>query len=320
MIIRRIARGVALLAVVPTVASACGDTGGGDDPAYSIGVVQFSSSEETSETALRAYLDHADDQGWEVTKVDPQGSVDKAISAMNDFVQKGVDVIVATVFPSESLTAGIRAASAAGIPVISFAGGPADGVVVDMDAGRPTATEIFEMLLEDLDGEGDLLFFGNNQGPPCMGREAELMELVAGTGIEVTRKEVPIPGHVEAATQFTHAWLAEHPAGSGPLAVVGCLDEAALGAVSALRQERRQDVLVYGINGTSAALHAVESGDIRAVSFIDVAAAGRTAAERTPEVIEQGTDAEPSVIPIPAVLVTSETYTSFAEKYPGAVQ
>ncbi|MFF0148620.1 ribose transport system substrate-binding protein [Amycolatopsis sulphurea] len=317
---RRIALGVALSALVAVTAACGGSSGAGKDGAYSIGIVQFSSSEETSETALRAYVGYAEGHGWKVTKVDPQGSVDKAISAMNDFTQKRVDVIVAAVFPSESLTAGIRAANAAGIPVISFAGGPAHGVVVDMDAGRPNGTEIAKLLVKDLHGTGNVLAFGNNQGPPCMGREAELMDTLKGTKIQVTRKEVPIPGHVEAATQFTQAWLAEHPAGSEPLAIFGCLDEASLGAISALRQARRDDVLVYGINGTSAALHAVEAGDMRADAFIDVTAAGITAAEQTPGVVEHGTNAEPNVIPIPAILVTHDTYHEFVKKHPEAVK
>jgi ribose transport system substrate-binding protein len=320
MIFRRIAVGAALSALMAVAAACGGSSDGGGDEAHSIGIVQFSSSEETSEKALRAYISYAEEQAWEVTKVDPQGSVDQAISAMNNFIQKGVDAIVVTVFPSDSLTAGIRAASAAGIPVISFAGGPADGVVIDMDAGRPNATELSDLLVKDLKGAGNVLFFGNNQGPPCMGREAELMDTLEGTDIQVTRKEVPIPGHVEAATQFTQAWLANHPAESGPLAIVGCLDEASLGAISALRQAGRDDVLVYGINGTPAALRAVKAGDMRAVSFVDVAAAAMNAAEKTPAVIEAGTDAEPDVIPIPSFLVTADTYDQFVETYPDEVK
>jgi ribose transport system substrate-binding protein len=114
-----------LIAGVPTMALALmaagcggsssgaggGDGGSGGDDDHSIGIVQFSSSDETSERVVQGYVEYADDQGWEYSKVDPQGSVDKAISAMNDFVQKGVDAIVVSVFPSETLTAGIRATS-----------------------------------------------------------------------------------------------------------------------------------------------------------------------------------------------------------------
>ncbi|WP_113700723.1 sugar ABC transporter substrate-binding protein [Nonomuraea lactucae] len=323
-------RRIAVRATLPALmvmAAACGGSPGKDSDngsdkgagkTYSIGIVQFASSDETSETAIKAYVEYAQKQGWEVSKVDPQGSVDKAISAMNDYVQKRVDAIVATVFPSDSLTAGVRAATAAGIPVISFAGGTAAGVPINMDGGRPNAAEGAKLLVKDLGSTGNLLVLGYKSGLPCLGREEQLMDTVKGTGIQVTRNEVPIPGQVEAATRFTQAWLAKHPAGSGPLAVWGCFDDPALGAVSALRQAGRDDVRVYGINGTPAALRAVKAGDLRATAFVDVAAIGLAIAQRTPAIIAAGPDAKPEDVAIPTFLVTTENYDEFVKKYPAA--
>jgi ABC-type sugar transport system substrate-binding protein len=322
-----------LIAGVPTMALAlmaagCGGSssgtdggggGNGGDDDYSIGIVQFSSSDETSERVVQGYGEYADDQGWEYSKVDPQGSVDKAISAMNDFVQKGVDAIVVSVFPSETLTAGIRAATAAGIPVISIVGGTADGVPMSADAGRPNAEEISQLLVDDLGRSGDVLVLGFSAGLPCVGREEALMDALEGTDIEVTREEVPIPGQVEAGTRVTQAWLAEHSEGSGPLAVWGCFDDPALGAISAIRQAGRDDVLVYGINGTPAAIRAVQDGDMRATAFADALGVGRSLAEETPSVIEGGPGAEARDVPLPTYLITVDTYDDFAAAHPEAV-
>lgn len=320
---RKLIAGVSLSALL-LVTAACGGSssgadGGGAGEDYSIGIVQFSSSDETSETVVQGYVEYAEDQGWEYSKVDPQGAVDRAISAMNDFVQKGVDAIVVSVFPSESLTAGIRAATAAGIPVISIVGGTAEGVPMSADAGRPNAEEISDLLIEDLGGEGDVLVLGFSAGLPCVGREEELMDALGDTDIEVTREEVPIPGQVEAGTRIAQAWLADHPEGSGPLAVWGCFDDPALGAVSALRQAGRDDVLVYGINGTPAAIRAVQDGDMRATAFADALGVGRSLAEETPSVIEGGPGADARDVPLPTYLITVDTYDDFAEAHPEAL-
>ncbi|MBS44662.1 MAG: sugar ABC transporter substrate-binding protein [Nocardioides sp.] len=312
---------VGLLATV----SACGasddggSSGGGGGDAYDIGIVQFSSSEETTEAAIQGYVDYAEEQGWSTSKVDPQGSVDKAISAMNDFVQKGVDAIVVAVFPSETLTAGVRAATAAGIPVISIAGGTAEGVPVSADSGAPNATEVSQLLVDDMGDEGGAaLVLGYKSGLPCLGREEELNSILDGTDIEVTREEVPIPGQVEGGTQFAQAWLAKNPEGSGNLAIWACFDDPALGAISALRQAGRDDVKVYGINGTPAAVQAVEDGDMRATAYLDAPAGGKAIGEKTAEVIEAGPEMAPETVPIPTFLVTEDSLAEFAETYPEA--
>lgn len=321
MTFRRLAMGLTIGAVAAT--AACGSSSSGDkesDGSYEIGIVQFSATDETAEKAINSYIEVADDEGWNVTKVDPQGSVDKAISAMNDFVQKDVDLIIVTVFQTDQITAGVRAATQAGIPIISFSGGSGEGVPLNADSGASVAAEGSELLVEDMGGEGELLLLGYKSGLPCVGREQALTDALEGTDINVTRQEVPIPGQVEGGTRFTQAWLAKHQAGSANLAVWGCFDDPALGAVSALRSANRTDVKVYGINGTPAAVTAIKAGQMRATSFIDVAGAGKELAERTPDVIEGGTDAEPEDIPIPNFLVTQESYDEFAQKYPDEVK
>jgi len=59
--------------------------------------------------------------------IDAQGAPDKAIAAIQNLVQKKVNVIVTTVFPANSLAAGGLAAKAAGIPIASVGSGTGDG-------------------------------------------------------------------------------------------------------------------------------------------------------------------------------------------------
>ncbi|HEX9363939.1 MAG TPA: substrate-binding domain-containing protein, partial [Candidatus Dormibacteraeota bacterium] len=108
--------------------SGCGGASSGTENGYSIGVIKFSGTDQTSTLLMKGYESKAKELGYEVTSIDPQGETDKAVAAMQTLVQKDVDMILVTVFPSSQLIAGLAAAKNAGIPVISLGGGPADGV------------------------------------------------------------------------------------------------------------------------------------------------------------------------------------------------
>jgi ABC-type sugar transport system substrate-binding protein len=312
-------------ALMTTLVTACGggaETGAkasaGDS--YSIGVVRFASSDPGSEGIVQSYLAAAKERGWETSSVDPQGAAGQAVGAISNFVQKQVDLIVVAVFPSDALAAGIKAAKAAGIPVVSIGGGTTDGVPVSLDFGRSNAKPLTEQMVKDTGGKGDLLVLGFTPGLPCVGREEELKAQLKETDIKVTRKEVPIPGQVEAGTEFAQAWLASHPKGSRPLAIWGCFDDPAIGAVSALRQTGRDDVLVYGINGTPAAVKAVKGGDMRATAYVDPATEGKRLADVTPDVIAAGTDAKERTLLPDVHAVTPANVDDFLKKFPGVLR
>lgn len=323
MNVRRI--GLALVAATAlTVVAACGSSesvgsgGASGDDKYTIGIVKFASSDETSEAAITGFRAEAEAQGWETTAVDPQGAVEKANGAMQDFVQKKVDLIVVAVFDGKTLTAGAQAAKAANIPVVSIAGGLADGIQANLDAGVAIGAPIAEQLVKDMNGTGDLLLMGFKSGLPCVGREDALNEALEGTSIMVTRNEVPIPGQVEGGTQFAQAWLAKHPEGSTPLAIWGCFDDPSLGAVAAVKSAGRTDVLIYGMNGTPAAIKAIEAGDMRATAYVQVVEAGKQFATQVPEFVEAGIHAEPRDVDMTHTLVTTDTVSDFLAERPEA--
>ncbi|MBJ7520565.1 MAG: sugar ABC transporter substrate-binding protein [Solirubrobacteraceae bacterium] len=320
--------GAVALAAASVLAAGCGsDDGDGEsastsasDEKYSIGIVGFSAADQTSEQAIAGIKATAKEKGYEVTSVDPQGSTDKAVAAMQDLVQKNVDMLVVTVFPSDAMTAGVRAAKAAGIPVVSLSGGTADGVQVNYDAGEPQGKMVADQLVKDTGGKGKLLALGYKSGLPCIGREKALDAAIGATEIQQTRNEVPIPGQVEASTQFTQAWLAKNPDVGDGLAVWGCFDDPALGAIAAIKQGNREGVKVYGVNGQPGAVKAIQDGDMDGTVYLKVFEAGQQIAENTGKVVEAGVDAEPEDVPIPSDLITPENVDAFVEENPDALK
>ncbi len=314
---------VAALTLVATAACGSGGSGGsagGGDGKYTIGIVKFASSDQTSEQAIAGFRAYAKEKGWSTSAVDPQGAVDKANGSMQDYVQKKVDLIVTAVFDSSTLTAGAQAAKAAGIPVVSISGGTADGITANLDAGVSNGEPVAKQLVTDMGGKGDLLVLGYKSGLPCIGREEALDDALKSTSIKTTRNEVPIPGQVEASTQFAQAWLAKHPKGSGPLGVWGCFDDPALGAISALKSAGRTDVKVYGINGQPGAINAIKAGDMRATVYLLATEAGRNFASRVPGFVKGGVSAKPQEVALTNVLVTTDDIDAFLKKYPDSAK
>lgn len=319
---------VALVAAVCMSLTACsgsgsssgGSSSGASGENYKIGIVAFSSGEPTSQKAIAAYTKAAKSKGWEVTTVDPDGSTDKAIAAMQDLIQKKVNLLLVTVFDSTSLTAGLIAAKSAGIPVASLSGGLADGVQINYVNGAPQGKLLAKELVKQTGGKGDLLVLGYSSGLPCIGREKSLDAALKSTSIKTTRNEVPIPGQVQASTKFTQAFLAKHPDNGDGLAVWGCYDDPALGAIAAIKQSGRSGIKVFGFDATVGGLKAVQDGEMTATVYADVTAAGQDLAKRTPDIIKAGIDAKGKDVPIPSTVVTQDNIKKFLADHPGALE
>jgi len=315
---RRIALGATMALALGTAAACGGSSSGseGGDDSFSVGIVRFAPSEVTTEAVINKYTKLAEDEGWEVTTANPDGAVDKAIGAMQDFVQKDVDLIIVSVIESKSLTAGLKSAQAAGIPVASIAGGGADGVTFDLVVSP--GTEVPEAMVKNMGGKGRVLALGYKPGLPCQLREDAFNKTVEGTDITVDRQEVLIPGQLESGQKFATTWLAKNPKGSEPLSIWACFDDPAMGAIVAAKQAGRDDVKIYGYDGTPPALKALKEGQLAATAAPDTSGAAQMLFDATPDVIEGGVDAEPKTEEIPFPIITPETLDQYLKDNPGA--
>ncbi|MEV6985692.1 sugar ABC transporter substrate-binding protein [Sphaerisporangium sp. NPDC051017] len=271
-------RTLAALSGLTAVLAGCtaGTTNAGGEGVKTVGLIRFSGSDVYANSALDAIAAYGKSKGWEITEVDANGSVDFANTALTNLATKGVDAIAISVFPTAALASGVASAQAAGIPVANWGGGIGPGVPIaaDVSIGAPMA----ERVVNDLGGKGALLALGYRPGLPCQRREKALDEAVAKTDIQVDAQQITIPGQVESADKATQAWAQAHPKG-GKLAVWACFDDPATGAVAALQQLGRTDVLTYGLNGTAEALSLVKAGKLTATQWIDGPSQGREIAQ-----------------------------------------
>ena len=292
-----------------------------DEEKVDIAVVSISAADSNNVRYIKGLEDGAEQYGYEVSVLDADGSTDKANSAFANFVSRGADVIVDMVFPATSIATGLKSAEDAGLPVVTWGGGMADGVWYTNGSGGPTATDVIKKMIEDMDGEGELLALTYHEGQVARDREAILDELLADyPDIEVTKNEVNIPGTLQNAMEYANAWLASRPADGTNYAVWGSWDDPALGAISTLKQMGRTDVKVYGQNGNADALQAILDGTMTATSWQSGYDEGIAAMEAIHEILEKGEEFEKTEEVVPVVVVTADNIEKFIEEHPETME
>lgn len=286
-----------------------------------LGIVSITATEANNVRYINGATAAAEELGWQVNVVDAAGSADQANAAIQNFAQVGAHAVIDMVFPWSSIGAGLAAAGSAGIPVVSWGGGLGSSVAATNGSGGPMAIPVVELMVEQLGGAGAVLALTYRTGEVCRDREVVMDEILAGyPDIEVTKNEVRIPGFFEDGAQYANAWLASHPPGQEKLAIWGCWDDPAIGAIGSLRAQGRDDVLVYGINGNAQALENIRNGHMTATAWQDSYTEGYNMVKMLEEIIEAGDAWTPVAVEVPAVLVTSETIDDFLAAHPEAIQ
>lgn len=309
-----------VLAFSVVLATACGagqSSSSGED--LLLGIVSISASESNNARFITGAKEVAKEKGWRVEVVDADGSAEKANTAMRNFATKDAGAIIDMVFPVTSIGAGLAATRQAGIPVATWGGGIDDGVVATTGAGGPLAEPIVNDMVQEMNGEGSVLALTYRSGLVCREREEVFDRIMAeNPNIEVTKNEVGIPGFFQDGAQYATAWLSGNPPDSGNLAIWGCWDDPALGAISGLKQRNRDDVQVYGQNGNQEAINAVEAGSMTATNYQNSTEEGRRLVQTIDQAIKAGDGWKPKNVTVPGTVVDSGNIDQFLKKNPKA--
>lgn len=313
--------GVAVLALAACSTPATDGAGtGASDGEKTLGIVALVATDALNAAVINGATAAAEEAGWKVVVTDTQGSPDKANAAMTSFsTTQKVDAILVSAFASSSIGGGLASAAAADIPVVSWGGELVDGIIATTSALK-VGEDSVNALLDDFGTEGEILALTYHTGVLCLYRGIAFDDAIAKeSGITVTANEVAIPGQVEDGTAFTSAWLASHPAGSGDLAVWGAWDEPGMGAIAAIKQAGRDDVKVYSINGSPAALQAVKDGTMTQIIWQDGYTEGLELFQAVLDEEAAGDSWESKTIDVPGVLVDADTIDAFLAEHPDAL-
>jgi len=286
-----------------------------------LGLVSIAATEANNVRYINGAKKAAEELGWEVSVVDAAGSADQANAAIQNFAQRGAHAIIDLVFPASSIGAGLDAAKQANIPVVTWGGGLGLTVAATNGSGAPIAEPVIQKMIDDLGGKGEILALTYRTGEVCRNRETLMDEMLkAHPDIKVTKNEVRIPGYFEDGAQYANAWLASHPPGDDKLAIWGCWDDPAIGAIGSLRSQGRTDVLVYGVNGNAQAIENIKNGHMTATAWEDSFTEGYEMTKLLVEIKKAGADWQPKAVEVPAVLITKDTVDGFLKDHPEALQ
>lgn len=285
-----------------------------------LGIVSISATEANNARYIKGAEAAAKQDGWTVSVVDAAGSADQANAAIQNLANRGAGAIVDMVFPWSSIGAGLAAAKGAHVPVVTWGGGLGSSVAATNGSGAPVAQPVIEKMMQDMGGKGALLALTYRTGEVCRKREVLLDSFLAkAPGIQVTKNEVRIPGYFEDGAQYANAWLASHPPGDGKLAIWGCWDDPAIGAIGSLRAQGRDDVLVYGVNGNAQAIENILHHHMTATAWEDSYTEGFQMVKLLNKIIAAGASWKPEAVEVPAVLITQQNVAAFIKQHPDAV-
>lgn len=288
--------------------------------AKTLGVVALIANDALNVAVIAGVSESAKAAGWDVKVVDTQASADQANAAMSSFAVQKVDAIFVLAFASSSIGSGMAAANAAGIPVATWGGEIVPGIVVTT-SGLTVGEDSVKYLLSKVGDNADVLAMTFHPGKLCIDRGVAFDNGVKGkTGLTVTYNEVKVPGQVQNGNALAQPWLTAHPpGGKKPLAIWACWDEPMQGAVAALRQAGRTDVLTVAINGSPQALQLVKDGDMTATVWQPAFAEGKAVFQAILDSMKAGKAWTPKVIEIPGIVVTKDNIDKFLTDHPNGL-
>lgn len=255
-------------------------------------------------------------QGIKSQFSDAKGDVALQVQQVDDFINQGVDAIILNPVDTQGVTPMINAAKQANIPLIFVNRKPevplsGSMAYVGSDSALSGKMQI-EALAKQMNYRGNIaILMGALSNEEARARTRAVEEFVA------QHKEMKVVEKQSAKWQRNEAvdvvsgWLLN---GMPVNAIVANNDEMAIGAIMALNQAKRKDVLVAGIDGTPDGLQFIKNGEMVVTIFQDAKGQAIGAVKVTQALLEKQKAANYNWIPYQTI--TKANYQHFAGMNP----
>lgn len=244
-----------------------------------IGFINYSDSQEDAKTRHQGMIDWAEENGVEILYAEAAGDAGKMMTACDNFILQGVDVIVDSNWNLGGGSALVQKCNAAGIPLISidtyYEGENSYYVGVDNEGvGKVGGEAAAKFAMKNFDGKVDYLVV--TYCAALEGINVRTTNALAGlreAGIEIADEnyftiETGSGDCTQLAKQQLTDWLTAHPVGN--TVIVGGNTSNALGLQAAVESQNRADDCIIVSHGfDTPAQQAIESGSTLWVSAVD---------------------------------------------------
>ncbi len=228
-----------------------------------IGYVVNYATHEWYQNVIKGMKDHAAELGIEVEVQDANLDVAKQVAAAEDFIAKGVDVLIITPVNEEGVVPLLRQAKAANIPVV-LEGNPVKGMttmvaICDYDTGYHAGVEAGKYAKEKLGGKARVM----NVGLPLLSATVLRSQgFMDGLKTEIPDAEMVHDldggGNPDRALEVSSAALAKN---ADIDIIYGINDSSSLGGLQAWKAagKSQDNLLVVGTGGEGLAfINAIE--------------------------------------------------------------
>lgn len=243
---------------------------------------------------------------------DAKGDVAVQVQQVENFINQGVDAIILNPVDTQGVKRMMDAAAKADIPLIFVNRKPEVELTgkmgyVGSDSLLGGRMEM-EALAKRMNYKGNVaILMGALSAEEARQRTKATEEVIAKyKDMKVVEKQSAQWMRNEAV-DVTSGWLLS---GNKIDAIAANNDEMAIGAIMALNQSGRKDVLVAGIDGTPDALQFIKNGRLALTVFQDAAGQGRGAVTMVKQVID-GTSKD-RFMWIPYQVITKENVAQYA--------
>jgi inositol transport system substrate-binding protein len=247
----------------------------------------------------------------DLVEADGQGQAENQISQVQDFIARGVDVIILSPYDKEGSAHAVDLALQAHKPIVvvnsqvsNMAKANAFVGSEDQEAGRIAAQRIMDVL----HGKGDIaVIHGPNGHSAEAARTEGIKQVIAKYPDAKIVVEQTANWDRTQALNLMENWLAS---GRKIDAVIAQNDEMALGAEKAIEAAGKQkDIAVIGIDGIPDARKAVADGKLTGTVFQDAKAQGTQAVDLAVQ-LAQGKPVKHDTY-IPFQLITKDNLVNF---------
>ncbi|ADU71407.1 substrate-binding domain-containing protein [Pantoea sp. At-9b] len=264
---------------------------------------------------LRTQMSHElDASGLKGQFSDAKGDVALQVQQVDDFINQGVDAIILNPVDTQGVRPMMEAAKRANIPLIFVNRKPEvklDGQMayVGSDSALSGKMEM-EALAKRMNYKGNVaIIMGALSNEEARERTRATEEVIAAhKEMKVVEKQTAKWQRNEAV-DVVSSWLLN---GTSIDAIAANNDEMAIGAIMALKQAKKSNVLVAGIDGTPDGLQFIKSGDMAVTIFQDAKGQATGAVQVTKAMLDKQKTAAYNWIPY--ATVTQANYQQFEQK------
>jgi len=228
-----------------------------------VGVIACTYQTEWHSTVAESAEAYATDLGLRVRTFDSEINVDRQIVGIESFVNDGADIIVICLFDPPSVLSALEEAAEAGVQIVQYAGrqlADLGGVTIsveDRDMGLAAGEYAAQLINDELDGAAHVAILDFPDVANVVVRADAIREAIEENAPDAIIVGNYLGGTPDFGLTSMETALIEHPEIN---VVVSINDAGALGALQAIENTGRDDIIIVGIDAETQALELIAEG------------------------------------------------------------